>query len=134
MRLLLWCVLVASSVAVPAAAQVPTRTSLSLDEALEIARRNNPVYLQSITGRTRASAAVRSAWGALLPSVDASLGASYREGRPQFFGGVAFGATSDIISSSWGLSASSRLSLNTFSDINPCHHHFKTLVRARRST
>ncbi|HET8770619.1 MAG TPA: TolC family protein [Gemmatimonadaceae bacterium] len=117
MRLLLWCVLLASSVAVPAAAQVPTRTSLSLDEALEIARRNNPVYLQSITGRTRASAAVRSAWGALLPSVDASLGASYREGRPQFFGGVAFGATSDIISSSWGLSASSRLSLNTFSDI-----------------
>lgn len=117
MRLLLWCVLLASGMAVPAAAQTPARTSLSLDEALEIARRNNPVYLQSITGRTRASAAVRSAWGSLLPSVDASLGASYREGRPQFFGGVAFGATSDIISSSWGLSASSRLSLNTFNEI-----------------
>ena len=114
---LLWCVLLVTSVAMPSAAQTATRTTLSLDEALEIARRNNPVYLQSITGRTRASAGVRAAYGALLPSADASLGAGYREGRPQFFGGVAFGATADIISSSWNLSASSRLSLNTFNEI-----------------
>lgn len=93
------------------------RTSLSLDEALEIARRNNPQYQQAVNGRTRAQAGMRSAYGALLPSADASMGASYREGRPQFFGGVAFGATSDIVSSSWGLSANSRLSLNTFYNI-----------------
>ena len=95
----------------PTAAQ--TRATLTLTEAIEIANKNNPTYLQSITGRTRASAAVRSAYGQLLPSADASFGTSFREGRPQFFGGVAFGATSNIIASSWNLSANARLSINT---------------------
>lgn len=111
--------LLALSVAgVTAAAQdsVP-RTTLSLTEALEIARRNNPQYLQAVTGQTRARSGLRSAYGSLLPSADASLGGSYREGRPQFFGGVAFGATSDIISSSWGLSANARYSYGTFANI-----------------
>lgn len=106
--------LVAPSAAV---AQAPTRTTLSLGEALEIAKKNNPVYLQSITGRTRASAAVRSAYGQLLPNADAQVGASFREGRTQFFNGVAFGATSDIVSSSWNLSANARISYNTFQQI-----------------
>ncbi len=114
----LWCLLLAIGFSVPdtVAAQAP-RATLTLEEALEIAQRNNPIYLQSITGRTRASAGVRSAYGALLPSADVSVGGSYREGRPQFFGGVAFGATSDILSSSWNLSANSRLSLGTFAEI-----------------
>lgn len=90
---------------------------LTLDAALDIAQRNNPQYQQSLTGRTRALAGTRAAYGALLPSADASAGASYREGRPQFFGGVAFGATSDILSSSWNLSANSRLSVNSFNNI-----------------
>ena len=109
-------VLVLSAVA-PLALGAQTRTTLTLDEALEIARRNNPQYQQSLTGRTRAQAGSRAAWGALLPSADASAGASFREGRSQFFGGVAFGATSDIVSSSWNLSANSRISLNTFNNI-----------------
>ena len=100
----------------PLAAQ-STRTTLSLAEALDLAKRNNPAYLQSITGRTRASAALRSAYGALLPSADASIGSSFREGRPQFFGGLAFGATSDIVSSSWGVGANTQLSLNTITTI-----------------
>ncbi len=103
--------------ATPLAAQPATRATLTLAEAIDIAQKNNPGYLQSVNGRTRASAAVRSAYGQLLPSADASFGASYREGRPQFFGGVAFGATSDIISSNWSLSASSRLSYNTLTSI-----------------
>jgi outer membrane protein len=109
--LLLLCALV------PAALAGQTRTTLTLEEALEIARQNNPQFQQSLTGRTRAQAGTRAAYGALLPSADASLNGSFREGRPQFFGGVAFGATSDIVSSSWNLSASSRLSLNTFNNI-----------------
>jgi len=100
----------------PLAAQT-ARSTLTLAEALEIAKKNNPTYLQSVTGRTRASAALRSAYGQLLPSADFSAGASYREGRPQFFGGVAFGATSDIISSSWNLQGSMQLSLNTMAQI-----------------
>lgn len=102
--------------AMPLAAQAG-RPTLTLTEALEIAKRNNPTYLQSVTGRTRAAASLRSAYGALLPSADFSAGASYREGRPQFFGGVAFGATSDIVSSNWNLSGSMQLSLNTLAQI-----------------
>ncbi len=113
-RLRLLLLLVAT--ALPLTAQ-SGRPILSLDDALEIARRNNPAYLQSITGRTRAVAAVRAAYGALLPSADASFGTSYREGRPQFFGGVAFGATSDIIASSWNLGANARLSYNAINTI-----------------
>ncbi len=111
----LWRATLLLGLAMPLAAQ--SRTTLTLAEALDIAKKNNPTYLQSINGRSRASAAVRSAYGQLLPSADASLGASYREGRPQFFGGVAFGATSNIISSSWNLSANSRLSINTLNNI-----------------
>jgi outer membrane protein len=111
------CSLLLLAALVPAALGAQTRTTLSLEEALEIARRNNPQYQQAITGRTRAQAGTRAAYGALLPSADASIGGSFREGRPQFFGGVAFGATSDILSSSWNLSANSRLSWNTFNNI-----------------
>lgn len=102
--------------AMPLAAQA-ARPTLTLAEALEIAKKNNPTYLQSVTGLSRAAAARRSAYGQLLPDANANVGASYREGRPQFFGGVAFGATSDIVSSNWGLSASSNLSLNTIQSI-----------------
>ena len=104
------------TLAMPVMAQAG-RPTLSLAEALEIAKKNNPTYLQSVTGLSRAAAARRAAYGNLLPNANANVGASYREGRPQFFGGVAFGATSDIVSSSWGLSASSNLSLNTLQTI-----------------
>ena len=114
---LLCCVLLLLGVAMPAGAQTATRATLSLAEALDIAKQNNPGYLQSVNGRTRASAAVRTAYGQLIPTADVGFGASYREGRPQFFGGVAFGATSDIISSSWNLSSNLRLSYNTLTSI-----------------
>lgn len=109
--------LFALAIVAPHALAAQARVTLTLEEALEIARRNNPQYQQSLTGRTRALANSRAAWGALLPSADASAGASFREGRSQFFGGVAFGATSDILSSSWNLAANSRVSLNTFNNI-----------------
>lgn len=83
---------------------------LTLEEAVQLAIRNNPTYLQSTTGRTRAGAAMRSAYGALLPSVSTSFGSSYREGRPQFFAGQAFGSTSDVLSSSSDLSLQGQLS------------------------
>ena len=115
MRLLLSALLVAGTV-VPCAAQT-TRTTLTLAEALDIAKKNNPTYLQSITGRTRASAGVRTAWGQLIPSADASIGAGYREGRQQYFNGIPFGSQVDIVSSSWGLSAGVRLGYSTLTSI-----------------
>lgn len=103
------------ALAMPAAAQA--RPTLTLAQALDLAKRNNPTYLQSVTVQTRAVAAQRAAYGQLLPSADLGFGASYREGRPQFFGGVAFGATSDIVSSSWNLQANAQLSLRTIETI-----------------
>lgn len=97
------CALLALAPAFPAVAQ--SRDSgavapiLSLQDAITIARRNNPVFLQTRSARQRAGAALRTAYGVLLPDVSTSFSNSYREGRPQFFGGQAFGSTSDVISS-----------------------------------
>ncbi|MBX9928467.1 MAG: TolC family protein [Gemmatimonadaceae bacterium] len=88
-------------------------TTLTLDEALATARANNPTYLQAQNARTRATAGLRAAYGAFLPGADASLGSGLRQGRQQFFGGVAFGATSDVMSSNWGLNFSARYSAAT---------------------
>lgn len=83
---------------------------LSLDEATQLARRNNPTYLQSANDRGVASWNVRSAYANFLPTVNANLGASYREGRQQYVNGQAFGATNDAIGSDYSLSAVLNLS------------------------
>jgi outer membrane protein len=97
------CALLALAPAVPALAQsrdsAASAPVLSLQDAISIARRNNPLFLQTRSARTRAGAALRTSYGVLLPDVSSSFSNSYREGRPQFFGGQAFGSTSDVISS-----------------------------------
>ena len=65
----------------------------------------------------RAQAQLRAAYGSFLPNADGSIGLGFREGRPQNFGGVNIGASNDILSSSWNLSASSRLSWNTLNQL-----------------
>jgi outer membrane protein len=73
--------------------------TLTLEEAISLAQRNNPQHLQTTTARRRAGAQLRSAYGQLLPNVDADFGSSYREGRPQFFAGQQIGSNSDVLSS-----------------------------------
>lgn len=87
---------------------------LSLDEAIRLALRNNPTYLQTTTTQERAGAALRAARGQLLPSISTGFGSSYREGRPQFFAGQSFGSSSDVISSSADLSAQMQWSKSAF--------------------
>jgi outer membrane protein len=98
----------------PEAAAQAGGPTLTLQEAVELAVRNNPAYLQSTTGRTRAGAAVRSAYGSLLPNVNTSFGSSFREGRQQFFAGQAFGSTSDVLSSNSDLSLNAQYSRQSF--------------------
>jgi outer membrane protein len=97
------CALLALAPAVPALAQSRDSATvapiLSLQDAISIARRNNPLFLQTRSARQRAGAALRTSYGLLMPDVSSSFSNSYREGRPQFFGGQAFGSTSDVISS-----------------------------------
>ena len=76
---------------VPAAGAV-----ITLTDALALARRNNPTLQSATNARRTAAAAVRSAKGAFLPSVNSSLGGGYREGRQTFFQGQGFGSTNDL--------------------------------------
>lgn len=96
-----------------AAAPAP-RATLSLDEAINLARRNNPVHLATINNRRTADAAVRSARGQLLPSADASFFAQRQQGGRQIFGGTALGATSDINQSQYQIGVGYRVNRATF--------------------
>lgn len=113
----LWCALLSLAVAMPAAGQGAVGPTLSLEEALTLAKANNPTYLQSGNGRRRADAGLRSARGQFLPGANTNFGSNYRQGKPQFFQGVEFGSNSDIIGSSWGLNLNENLSVGTFSNI-----------------
>jgi outer membrane protein len=108
------CALLALASAVPVAAQSRDSSSvapvLSLEDAISIARRNNPLFLQTRSARERAGAALRTSYGVLLPDVSSSFSNAYREGRPQFFGGQAFGSTSDVISSDASLNVTATYS------------------------
>jgi outer membrane protein len=109
MRLVV-CALLALAPAAPALAQSRDSAAiapvLSLPDAITIARRNNPVFLQTRSARQRAGAALKTSYGMLLPEVSSNFSNAYREGRPQFFGGQAFGSTSDVISSDASLNVS----------------------------
>jgi outer membrane protein len=58
-------------------AQQARADSLSLADALAIAREHNPAYLQSLHDRAPAAWAVRNAYASFLPSVNASGGLGY---------------------------------------------------------
>jgi outer membrane protein len=87
---------------------------LTLEEAVALARRNNPLFLQTVNAQRRASAQLLAARGGYLPRVDASFGSQFREGRQQNFNGVALGATSDILSSSYSITAQQQINAATF--------------------
>ena len=94
-------------------AGAPTAT-LTIDEAQALARRNNPSLQQTIGTQRSANAQLRSAYGALLPNADVSFGSQYRQGLPQLVNGVAIGATSATLGSSYDLSLTARYSAATF--------------------
>ena len=101
-----------------ASAQVVPRDSapqstLTIDQAIELARRNNPVLQQTLNNRIGARAAVRSAYGALLPSADASLSAQRQQGGQQIFSGTSLGASSDVNQSSYQIGFNYRINSAT---------------------
>jgi outer membrane protein len=100
-----------------AAASVQAQTTdsaagpaLPLEEALTLARRNNPEYLQTANDRRAAAAAVRSAYGTLLPRLDASFSGQYQEGGDQFFNGVRLSTNSDVVQSQYQVGLTYNLS------------------------
>src|ERR1700682_228162 len=116
MRRLYFIGLVAA--ATQASAQVAPRdpapqTTLTIDQAIELARRHNPVRQQTLNNRIGARAAVRSAYGALLPSADASLSAQRQQGGQQIFSGTSLGARSDVNQSSYQIGFNYRINSAT---------------------
>ncbi|HET7612697.1 MAG TPA: TolC family protein [Gemmatimonadaceae bacterium] len=101
----------ASAQVAPADSTAPT--TLSLDQAIALARRNNPAFQQTLNNRIGARAAVRSAYGALLPSADASLSVSRQQGGQQIFSGTTLGASSDVNQSNYEIGLSYRLNSAT---------------------
>ena len=115
-RSLLFISLVAG--AVQASAQIAPRDStgqstLTIDQAVELARRNNPELQQILNNRINAHAAVRSAYGALLPSADASLSFQRQQGGQQIFSGTSLGARSDVNQSNYQIGFSYRINSAT---------------------
>jgi outer membrane protein len=110
----------ASTSAAAQGSDTTTGPVLTLDEAITLATKNNPEHLQVVDKERAASAAQRSAFGQLLPSVDASFSSLYRQQGNQPINGVSsqsFGVSSDVYQSSYNLGLNYRLSAASF--INP---------------
>src|SRR5712664_1276608 len=69
-----------------AVSQQPVPATLSLADAIALARQHNPAYRQTIHDRAPAAWGVRNAWSSLwLPSVTASGGVGYAGPGEQHF-------------------------------------------------
>src|SRR6478609_5539426 len=90
-----------------------TGQSLTIEQAVELARRNNPELQQIQNNRIGARAAVRSAYGALLPTADASLSAQRQQGGQQIFSGTSLGASSDVNQSDYQIGFNYRINSAT---------------------
>lgn len=104
--------------AAAAHAQQPPAT-LSLEEAVELARRYSPGYRAQLNDEGVADWAVRSAYGSLLPSLSVSSGIDWRAGGTPRFGlfssqDVGLGRTPDQLFSDYFISVGFQFSGRTF--------------------
>ncbi len=90
---------------------IPQR--LTLDEAVELAIRFNPSYLQFLNDRAPARWGVRSAYGEFIPSLSASAGAGYSGSGAQTFAAQQFNQPSSTISSNYSIGLNWQLSGTT---------------------
>jgi len=111
--------LVALTFALPLAAQQQQPATLTLEEALELARRNNPVYRSTVNDEADADWGARQAYASLLPSVFVNNYYSYlAAGTPRLgdLSAAEFGLSQQpaVLSSGYGLSLSLTLSGQNF--------------------
>jgi len=104
--------LVAQASSSPSQPPKPAET-LTIDEAISLARQNNPVYLTTVNERKSADAQVRVAYGALLPSSDASFYAAYQQGGDIFVNGGNLSVGSDQRQSQYNLNLNYRINAGT---------------------
>src|SRR5690348_10469562 len=87
----------------------PAPTTLTLDEALLLARQNNPAYLTTANERRSADAQVRQAYSALLPSSTAQFYTGYQQSGQIFVSGGSLPVQSDQLQSQYYLGLNYRL-------------------------
>lgn len=115
----------ASFVAAPIAAQDTTAApadttestvsaTLTLSEAIDIARQHNAPYRQSANDATPAAWGVRSAYSALLPRLSVTGALGYRGPGTQTFLTTTFQQSSATVSSSYTIGLNMSLSAETF--------------------
>jgi outer membrane protein len=102
------------------AAQQPA--TLSLDQAIQMARQSNPVYRMTVNNQGAADWAVRQAYADLLPGLDVSNSFSYRAGGTPIIGNLSaselgLSATPATYTSSYGIGVGMSLSGATFFNI-----------------
>jgi outer membrane protein len=105
-----------------ARAQVTGRTALpdaspvalTIDQAVALAQRNNPSFQATRNNRRNAALELRSAYGALLPSLSANLTGQYQQGGQQFFNGVSLSSNSDVMQSQYSIGLNYRINAATF--------------------
>ena len=90
---------------------------LTLDQAVQMAVRHNPLHLQVINDRRNATANRKAAYGALLPRFDATLQGQYTQSGSTSIQGVQFAVSSDIYQSFYSLGLTYNLGWSSF--VNP---------------
>lgn len=90
-----------ASMSAPATATAAPAVTLSLADALSLARQNSPLYRQSVNNEGPANWAVRNAYAALLPGASVSGGMGYTGAGQSTFGGSTFNQTSPSVSSNY---------------------------------
>ena len=104
LTLLLALLMAALAVTSLVAQEDPGGRLLTLEDALDLARRNNPNFQSQRNDQGPADWQVREAYGAFLPTANASGGFGYTEAGVQRIGTLDFGAQStDWFSSSYRL-------------------------------
>lgn len=88
----------------------PSNSTLTLDQAIQTALRNNPAYLTTSNSVRTADATVHSAYGGLLPGANFSFGGAYRKGGSVNVSGLQFAASGDQLQSDYNLGVSYNLS------------------------
>ena len=107
MRSLRLVTLLALSAQVAFGQQVPVTgraTTLTLEEAIAVAQRNNPALHQIQNNVRTQDAQVRTAYGQLLPTAGANLRTTFNQGGTQYVNGVALpGGSGDYYQSGYSL-------------------------------
>ena len=87
--------------------------TLTLDEALSLARQNNPTFLTTANERRSADAQVRQAYSALLPSSNAQFYTGYQQSGQVFVSGSTLPINSDQLQSQYYLGLNYRINAGT---------------------